>query len=248
MKKKSRKRHTSPKNQPQQPRPTNGFTLTELVLASALGGLVITAIGSIIISQIRQNAGFETKRQLAEDWGRVAGFIETELFQAERTYPVDGVTTGSTVISKIGSSNACNFEAGDIKLGLILKDATTTVVYAVSAMTEDEKKLWSGSYALRRCGPLDTSSNGAGALTGTAKNSILVGSLPGPSSFSAKRGINSLGGALAARDVSVSLSLAKNTTQYSGTFGGQARVSPSYNLLNDEASTGSACKIGRAHV
>ena len=222
-----------------------GFTLVEILIVSGIGSLVITAIGSIIISQIRQNINFELRRQLAQDWAYVAGFIESELFQAERIYPVDGtITTGSSVKDKATSPKVCDFDAASIRLSLVLNDTTTYVTYAVTSIesaTAAEKALWSGPYVLRRCGPLSTATNENGALMGSISNSILIDELANVSALSATRGINTLGAATASRDVRITLNISRSTVSQNGTFGGQARVSPSYNLINDEANTSSSC-------
>lgn len=218
-----------------------GFTLIELLIASALGGLAIAAIGSIIISQIRQNIGFELRQRLVEDWGRVASFIESELFLAERIYPVDGDATGSSIKMKAGTEKVCGFSDDNIKLSMVLNDSSTYITYAVTPIKDSEKQLWSGPFVLRRCGPLLTSLAGKGALLGTLKDSIVIGDLADGTALSAQRGVNTLGEATASRDVSVTLKLYRSTINHTGTFGGQARVSPSYNLLNDEANTSSSC-------
>lgn len=221
----------------------NGFTLAEVLIASLIGAAVISSIGSIIVSQIRQNIGYETRRQLVEDWGRVAAFIESELFLAERVYPVDGEVTGPYILDKAGSTNSCGYSADSIRLALVLNDVSSYIIYAVDEPSEAEKKFWNGPYVLRRCGPLSTEIANLGDLSGVVKNSILIGSLPSPTALTAQRGVNTLGGATAARDVSIMLSVSRNSVEYSGRFGGQARVSPSYNLLNDEINTGSSCDL-----
>lgn len=223
--------------------PKGGFTLVEVLIASLLGAAVISAVGSVIISQIRQNIGYETRRQLVEDWGRVASFIESELFLAERVYPVDEGVTGAYIIDKAGSANTCGYSADSIRLALVLNDVSSYIVYAVDEPSEAERKFWNGPYVLRRCGPLSTDEANLGDLSGAVKNSILIGSLPSPTALTAKRGVNTLGGATAARDVSVMLSVSRNSIEHTGKFGGQARVSPSYNLLNDEVNTGSSCDL-----
>lgn len=220
---------------------SRGFTLIELLIASALGGLVIAAIGSIIISQIRQNIGFQLRQRLVEDWGRVASFIESELFLAERIYPVDGDITGTSIKTKAGIDKVCDFNPDTIKLSMVLNDSSTYITYAVTPIQDSEKELWSGPFVLRRCGPLLTTLGGKGELSGTLKDSIVIGDLADGTALSAQRGVNTLGEATASRDVSVTLKINRSTINHTGTFGGQARVSPSYNLLNDEANTSSSC-------
>jgi hypothetical protein len=86
-----------------------------------------------------------------------------------------------------------------------------------------------------------TSSNGD--IAGEPRLSTIIGSLPNREAFNVQRGVNALGGALAARDITATLTIGNSTSSYSGRFGGQARVSPSYNLLNDESTTGSSCDL-----
>jgi prepilin-type N-terminal cleavage/methylation domain-containing protein len=232
----------------------SGFTLPEVIVAVGLVGLVLTVVGSIIVSQLRQNISVESRRRLVEDWGRVAEFIESESFAAERAYAVDNSSiTGTLVINRAGgSSNVCNYASSSIVLALVLNDSSTFITYAVTTPTTQEAQIWTGPYVLRRCGPLNTTIGGNGSFTGSNIDSVVVGGLPATNSFVATRGLNALGflsnSALAARDIVGTLTLANSSITYTGSFGGQARVSPSYNLLNDEATTGSSCNLATSNT
>ena len=227
------------------PKPSRaaGFTLTELLITTSLIGVVMIFIGSTITSQIRQNTSQETRHALAEEWARTAEFIESDLFIAERTYVVDGTTSGADITSKLG--NTCDFSSSNIKMALVFNDSTSTAIYSVEPLSASESQKWIGPYALKRCGPLNTTT---GDVTGPASSAILVGSLQAINSFTASRGLNSLGGAKAARDVSLNLQLNANGLTHTGTFGGQARVSPSYNLIRDEITTGSSCGLSTSET
>lgn len=216
----------------------NGFSLAELIIATSLVGVVVLFIGSIVTSQLRQNASQESRQRLVEEWSQTAEFIESELFLAERAYIVDSNTSGSDILTTLG--NACNFTPENVKLGLAFSEVGQSALYSVEPLTIEETSKWKGPFVLKRCGPLNTAD---GRFTGQPRSTIIIGSLSKSTSFSAERGVNSLGESKATRDISMNLEISTGSLDYSGTFGGQARVSPSYNLIRDEVTTGSSCSL-----
>lgn len=214
------------------------FTLVELLIALALTGMAISVIGGIIISQLRENVAQERQKQLVDDWSQVANFINEDIFSAERAYPIEDSAGASRVIN-LASNGVCGFSSEQIKLSLVRADASTYITYAVVPVTNSDITTWRGPYLLKRCGPLNTN----GEIEGTTRSATLTGNLSSSSAFSANRGMNALGGALAARDVRIRMTLSEGSISHSGELGGQARVSPSYNLFSDERTTGSSCGL-----
>lgn len=214
------------------------FTLVELLIALALTGMAISVIGGIIISQLRENVAQEKQKQLVDDWSQVANFINEDIFSSERAYPIEDSTGASRVIA-LASNGVCGYAADEIKLSLVRADASTFITYAILPITDAEKTTWRGPFLLKRCGPLATT----GEIEGTTHSVTLTGNLSSSSDFSVSRGMNALGGALAARDVRIRMTLSEGAISHSGELGGQARVSPSYNLFSDEATTGTSCSL-----
>jgi hypothetical protein len=210
----------------------------ELLIALALTGMAISVIGGIIIGQLRENISQERQKQLVDDWSRVSSFINEDIFSAERAYPIESINSAAQIIDR-ASNGVCGYNASEIKLLLAQEDASTYITYAISAITDEERMVWRGPYLLKRCGPLNTN----GELVGPTLSLILTGNLQSPSAFVASRSMNALGGALAARDVRITMALGEDGISHSGILGGQARVSPSYNLFSDEATTGSSCNL-----
>jgi prepilin-type N-terminal cleavage/methylation domain-containing protein len=220
----------------------NGFTLAELLIAVSILSVIVGGIIHIITGQVRQNISQELRTQLAEEWASVASFINDDLFSSERAYVIDSSTSAADISNRAATgSGICSFSTGTIKMGLLLNDATTYIVYAVSPITPIESRVWRGPFVLRRCGPFDAT----GALAGPVSESILIGNLPSKDSFTANRGLNSLGGALAARDIKISLAIEDGAFSYSGILGGQSRVSPTYNLLRDDLMSGDSCSLSQ---
>lgn len=226
----------------------SGFSMTELLVALSLAGMAISVAGSIVIAQLKENIAQESKRQLIDDWGRVGDFVNEELFASERAYPIDGENiSAEDIISKASqdkNSGTCGFQPNEIRLSLVKHDASTYITYAVTPINGNESSIWRGPYLLKRCGPSLTKES----IEGGNISSVLVGNLPTQTSFFARRGLNALGGALAARDVTIQLTLREGSASHTGTIGGQARVSPSYNLYSDEISTGSSCGLPTAQT
>jgi type II secretory pathway pseudopilin PulG len=214
-------------------RNASGFTLAELLITVVLASVVIAGIGSVIVSQARTNAMAERNQRLRDDWSRVADFIESDIFRSERAYPATTSTIQSSIQTRT-SAMGCGYSQSQIKLALVAADTQDYVVYYVKPISAGDLN-YRGPYALYRCGRLDVS----GGLSGSVIDTVIVDGLPAETSFSAMPGVNAL--ASASRDLSLVLALQADSSVYSGRFGGQSRVNPSFNLLNDEASTGSSC-------
>lgn len=220
----------------------SGFTLIELLVAVAILSAIVTAVLIIITNQIRQNISQEVRTQQAEEWAAVASFINDDVFLSERAYIAGANITSTEIKNKADNagSGSCGLAASTIKLGLLLDDETKYVLYSVSTPAGQESTIWQGPFVLRRCGPLNVN----GDLSGSSVQSILIGNLPNSNSFEVARGLNSLGqGSLAARDISIRLTIENGFSRYSGLLGGQARVSPTYNLLKDDSTSGDSCSL-----
>ena len=67
-----------------QPRPSQGFTLVELLVAAAVGTVVAAAAGDLMLSNMRSGAALEATQRLRTDWSRTSHFIESEVALSER--------------------------------------------------------------------------------------------------------------------------------------------------------------------
>jgi hypothetical protein len=61
----------------------NAFTLSELLVAAALGLIVVAAAGSVLVSHIRTTTVQTVQLRFQNDWARVSNFIETEVGEGE---------------------------------------------------------------------------------------------------------------------------------------------------------------------
>jgi prepilin-type N-terminal cleavage/methylation domain-containing protein len=124
----------------QPPSNGQGFTLAELLIASAISLLTATVAGDLLISHIRSTERAEAMERQRSDWSRTTTFIEAEVALSERVI---------TDASKIAIPTACEFSDGDYRLGLDLRRDLPPVIYAIKESTPG----WLPTNTLWRCGP-----------------------------------------------------------------------------------------------
>ena len=208
---------------------TQGFSLVELMVALGVGSAVLLSVGAVIMAQIEISRVAETSQRLRDNWSRLAQFIESEIILSERI-----LIDPSVIVAIAGSGNVCGYATSDIKLALVSDDNASVIIYALQPVASGDTQ-WRGPNLLKRCGKL----NSSGALLGAIKDQVLADGVVAFTPVITVETLNSLSSA--GRNVSVELSLATppSATTYGGRFGGQARVNPAYNFLNDHANQGS---------
>jgi hypothetical protein len=203
--------------------------LVELMVALGVGSAILLSVGAVIMAQIEISRVAETSQRLRDNWSRLAQFIESEIILSERI-----LIDPSVIVAIAGSGNVCGYATSDIKLALVSDDNASVIIYALQPVANGDTQ-WRGPNLLKRCGKLDST----GALVGAIKDQVLADGVVAFTPVITVETLNSLSSA--GRNVSVELSLATppSATTYSGRFGGQARVNPAYNFLNDHANQGS---------
>ena len=206
-----------------------GFSLVELMVAVVVGGAVLLSVGTVLMAQIEIARVAESSQRLRDNWSRLAQFIESEIILSER------ILSDPTVIVAIaGSGNVCGYATSEIKLALVSDDNASVIIYALQPVASGDVQ-WRGPNLLKRCGKLDST----GALVGAISDQVLADGVVAFTPVITVETLNSLSSA--GRNVTVDLSLSTPTSSatYTGRFGGQARVNPAYNFLNDHANQGS---------
>jgi prepilin-type N-terminal cleavage/methylation domain-containing protein len=119
-----------------------GFTLTELLISLVLGGVLMAAAASTVVSQIRSGNSMEIAQSLRNDMGRLTTFLDSEIGEGDTiSYFVpltgpDGCGVGGTSLFTINVPN----------LGGTGTTLTTTPIhYYLSGI--------GNTAALNRCGP-----------------------------------------------------------------------------------------------
>ncbi|CAK6698008.1 prepilin-type N-terminal cleavage/methylation domain-containing protein [Synechococcus sp. CCY9201] len=56
-----------------------GLTLVELLVAAAIGAVILAAAARVLTSDIRSNSSQEAIQRLRDHWGRVSYFVDTEV-------------------------------------------------------------------------------------------------------------------------------------------------------------------------
>jgi prepilin-type N-terminal cleavage/methylation domain-containing protein len=67
---------------PQRPVPAQGFTLVELLVTAVLGSVVIGAITTLQLSELRVSTGQDLSLQLRQEANRAAAWIDSEISRA----------------------------------------------------------------------------------------------------------------------------------------------------------------------
>lgn len=77
------------------PRIHGAFTLSELLVATALGLIVVAAAGSVFISHIRTTTVQTVQLRFQNDWARVSNLIETEVAEGASLTAAAGAGCGA---------------------------------------------------------------------------------------------------------------------------------------------------------
>lgn len=123
---------------------THGFTLLELLIVLTLGGLMMTAITTVITSQLRLGRTLLLTQQRRSDWSRFTTFLANEVGEGHL------VTTSPTT----QPPRACKLPDG----GRLLFSLTVAVTEDTGDPVEREVRYYTTgtgtNTVLFRCGPL----------------------------------------------------------------------------------------------
>ncbi|MFM8259259.1 MAG: calcium-binding protein [Vulcanococcus sp.] len=140
---------------------SQGFSLVELLVATAAGALVLAAAGSLIVQQLTLNsrmAGFE---RLRETWAQAAGLLVAEAALSERM---------DTSLTTVSIPAACAITPAQFRFALMLRLDLPPVIYGVKSSPTTLK----ADNSLWRCGP---SINDDGSYATSLSNGVVADGL-----------------------------------------------------------------------
>jgi len=126
-----------------------GFSLVELLVAAAVGVLVVTVAGDALLFHVRWMATSESLQRQRESASRTSSFIESEIAHSQ------GVITSTTGLDL----SSCGLTASEFRFGLKMPAGLAPVIYGVKARTSitsadyGSADDWNGTNLLIRCGP-----------------------------------------------------------------------------------------------
>jgi hypothetical protein len=124
-------------------RQAGGFSLTELLIAGFISGLLVVGAGQIMLSPLRSDERMEAAERQKSEWSRVSSFIEAEAALSQQVI---------TNASKVNIPSICGFETGQFRAVLDLRRDLPLVIYGVKPSVNGSLS----SHALWRCGPVIT--------------------------------------------------------------------------------------------
>lgn len=71
-----------------------GFTLVELLVVAAGGSLLILAVATVLVQQLRLQHQLEGRNRLQERWARISFLLEQEIQEAHTVIPLSGSESG----------------------------------------------------------------------------------------------------------------------------------------------------------
>ena len=160
----------------------SGFTLVELLVATALAGIVGAVTWNIMLSSIQGDIRTESRRRLHDDWNRVTSLIQSEislsdLIESEQITPNFNTTNGCSLLQDLNEAR--------LKLQMHLVGTLPDIVYGVrriGSLPTEEANKWMGGPeggVLIRCGPRMTigKSGKIEYIQGTYQQSIVLDNL-----------------------------------------------------------------------
>ena len=200
----------SPKTWYSTARSEPGFTLTELLVASVIAGIVSTLTWSILIQNAKSDTRAEFRRRLHQDWQQATSLIQSEIALSD---VIKSQSLSSTDVQATGCALLQDPDAR-LKLKMHLLGTLPEIIYGVrkiSTLPSDySKKLLGGPEAgvLIRCGPRMTISNEGRIeyIQGNYQQSIVLDNLD----LSENDGLDIIGGITSQKYVDFSLSMIEN--------------------------------------
>ena len=167
----------SPRN-----RTGSGFTLVEMLVATALAGIVGALTWNIMLTSIQGDIRAESRRRLHDDWKRVTSLIQSEislsdLIDSEQITPNFNTTNGCNLLQDVDEAR--------LKLQMHLVGTLPDILYGVrriGSLPPDEANKWMGgpdAGVLIRCGPRMTIGENGNIeyIQGTYQQSIVLDNL-----------------------------------------------------------------------
>ena len=199
-----------------------GFTITELVVAAAIGMLTAGVAGQALISHVKSTERAEALERQRSDWARTTQFIESEIALSERLIDDD---------SNINIPSGCNISTtspDEFRFAIDLQRNLPLIIYAVKASTSS----WLPENTLWRCGP---GLNDNGSYNNTLEWEPLLDGLDG----SATDGGFAISASQDGKLANFTLALKGHATvKYGLSTGARSRISP----LFSRPSEGSLCE------
>ena len=159
----------------------SGFTLVELLVASALAGLLSALTWTILIENTKSNIRSEFKRRLHEDWNQATSLIQSEIAMSD-LIESDEITTD---FIPDGRCSLLQDPNSRLKLRMHLVGTLPEIIYGtrtIGSLPQSEANQWMGSPndgILIRCGPVrEITTNGKVQYRqGTYQESVVMDNL-----------------------------------------------------------------------
>ena len=159
----------------------SGFTLVELLVASALAGLLSALTWTILIENTKSNIRSEFKRRLHEDWNQATSLIQSEIAMSD-LIESDEITTD---FIPDGRCSLLQDPNSRLKLRMHLVGTLPEIIYGtrtIESLPQSEANQWMGSPndgILIRCGPVrEITTNGKVQYRqGTYQESVVMDNL-----------------------------------------------------------------------
>ena len=117
-----------------------GFTITELVVAAAIGLLTASVAGQALVSHLESSEQAEAMERQRSNWSRTTHFIESEIALSERLI---------RNIDNIIIPSSCEISGSEFRLAIDMRRDLPIVIYAVKQSTLN----WLPDNTMWRCGP-----------------------------------------------------------------------------------------------
>ena len=161
--------------------PHSGFTLVELLVASAVAALLSTLTWSILIENTKGDIKSEFRRRLHEDWNQATSLIQSEIAMS------DLIESNDISADSIPDERCSLLQDSDarLKLRMHLVGTLPEIIYGtrtIGSLPQSEANQWMGSPndgILIRCGPVrEITTNGKVQYRqGTYQESVVMDNL-----------------------------------------------------------------------
>lgn len=242
------------REQRRRPTPQAGFTLVELLVAMAIGAVLIAIAGNFVVDIVTAGGNAESLRRKRVEWQRTVAFIEAEVALA------DQVITAS---DGINIPKVCGISTNDFSHAVVFpmerpmgSDIANTgvvpaAVYGVQTINDGS---WQNGYALVRCGPSirdDGYYDTALCRTGRTTNcrEVLIDGLSDSLGFQVDRtsaSSTSLGGKGLRFKLSLPGLSQSSRSPYGQWVSTQARVAPVFNF--PDVSSACTCSSDNCNI
>lgn len=190
-----------------------GFTITELLMAAAMGIITATVAGQALVSHLESSERAEALERQRNDWARSTQFIESEIALSEHLFKdIESIVIpGECAISTTSSSS-------EFRLAIDMRRDLPLVIYAVKPSQSN----WLPENTLWRCGP---DLNADGSYNSNISMAPLLDGLDG----NAPDGGFTISSNTTTKHTDFTLALKGHATvKYGMVTGARARISPLY--------------------